>query len=129
MPMEIILPYITPAVKRRRLKKAKQAKEVKRELKKAYRLYEDFREEKPKRGRRIEFAVPKAVMIMGTVRAIDYDTTRSKKTELYRHEFAPGSRPLLCADGKTGQLFIIEGRYHVTDRGIVDLDGSGRELE
>lgn len=100
-----------------------------REMKKAYKLYSDFREERPRKGRRIEFTVPKVVMVMGTVRAIDYDTTRQRKTELYRHEFAAGSRPLLCACGKTGQLFIVEGRYHVTERGIVDLDGQGRELE
>ncbi len=101
---------------------------MKKELRKAYKLYSEFREETPKRGRRIEFHLPKAVMVMGTVRAISYDTTRRGKTELYKHDFAPGSRPLLCASGD-GRLFLIEGRYHVTDRGIVDLDGSGREIE
>jgi hypothetical protein len=63
------------------------------------------------------------------VNAIEYDTTRQGTLEKYRHDFAAGSRPLLCADGATGQLFIVEGRYHVTLRGIVDLDGRGRELE
>lgn len=101
---------------------------MKRDVRKAAKLYEEFREEKPKRGRRIEFKMPKVVMVMGTVRAISYDTTRRRKTELYKHDFAPGSRPLLCASGD-GQLFLIEGRYHVTERGIVDLDASGREIE
>lgn len=100
-----------------------------KDLKKAYKLYREFREEVPKRGRKIEFELPQVVMIMGNIRAISYDTTRSGKTELYKHDFAAGSRPLLCADGKTGQLFIIEGRYHVTPRGIVDLDAKGREIE
>jgi hypothetical protein len=101
----------------------------KKDVEKAAKLYEEFREEKPKRGRVVEFDMPKAVMIMGNINAIEYDTTRRGKVEKYRHDFASGSRPLLCADGKSGQLFIIEGRYHVTERGIVDLDGKGRELE
>jgi len=96
---------------------------------KAYALYKEFREEPPKRGRKVEFSMPKVLMIMGNVRAISYDTTRQGKTELYKHDFAVGSRPLLCADGRTGQLFVIEGRYHVTPRGIVDTDARGRELE
>lgn len=112
------------------------AKRKKRELNinnpdvdKAYKLYKQFREEVPKRARSIEFDAPKVVMIIGNVRAISYDTTRKGKTELYKHDFAAGSRPLLCADGRTGQLFIVEGRYHVTPRGIVDLDANGKELE
>lgn len=99
------------------------------DVKKALALYKDFREENPKRGRRIEFETPRVVMVMGFVRAIDYDTTRGKKTELYRHEFAVGSRPLLTASAETGLLYIVEGRYHVTERGIVDLDGQGREID
>jgi len=102
---------------------------VKQELKKALKLYADFREEKPRKGRHVEFDVPKVVMVMGNVKAIEYDTTMKRKTQLFRHDFAPGSRPLLCACGKTGQLYLIEGRYRVTERGIVDLDPKGREIE
>jgi len=96
---------------------------------KAYKLYREFREQIPKRGRVVEFEMPKVVMIMGNINAIEYDTTRRGKVEKYRHAFAAGSRPLLCADGATGQLFVIEGRYHVTPRGIVDLGPDGDELE
>jgi hypothetical protein len=100
-----------------------------RDVKKALKLYKEFREATPKRGRTIELELPKVVMVLGNIRFIGYDTTRRGKTELYKHDFAPGSRPILCADGKTGQLFIIEGRYHVTPRGIVDLDGKGKEID
>jgi hypothetical protein len=100
-----------------------------RDVDKATKLYREFREQTPKRGRVVEFQMPKVVMIMGNINAIEYDTTRRGKVEKYRHDFAAGSRPLLCADGKSGQLFIIEGRYHVTDRGIVDIDSRGKELE
>ena len=98
-------------------------------LKRAYKLYEEFREKQPKRGRRIEYVAPKVLMVMGNLRFVGYDTTRNGKTELYKHDFAPGSRPILCADGDTGKLFIVEGRYHVTPRGIVDLDLKGREID
>jgi len=100
-----------------------------RDVKKALKLYKEFREATPKRGRQIEFEMPKVLMILGNVRFIGYDTTRRGKTELYKHDFAAGSRPLLCADGNTGQLFIVEGRYHVTPRGIVDIDSRGKEID
>lgn len=101
----------------------------KKDVDKALKLYQEFREAPPKRGRRIEFEMPQVVMVMGNIMAIEYDTTRGRKTEKYRHDFAPGSRPILAADGKTGQLFIIEGRYHVTPRGIVDIDARGKEID
>jgi hypothetical protein len=47
---------------------------------------------------------------------------------MYKHKFARGSRPLLCAGPKAGQLYLIGGRFHVTDRGIVDLTPSGKEI-
>ena len=102
---------------------------VKKELKKAYDLYSEFREAIPKKGIRLSIDVPKDLMSMGHLLSVDYDTTRGGKTELYRHEFAPGSRPLLCVNPVDGQLFIIKGRYHVTDRGIVDLTAEGDEID
>jgi hypothetical protein len=100
-----------------------------RSLKKAYDLYSDFREKPARKVFKIDFDIPTSLMSMGNVKAIEYDTTRGGVCEKYRHDFAEGSRPILCADAVTGQLFIIKGRYHVTERGIVDLDGRGRELE
>lgn len=100
-----------------------------RDYEKAFKLYEEFRESVPRRGREIEFDMPTVVMVMGNLVEVKYDTTRGRKTEKYHHTFAAGSRPLLCADGKTGQLFIVEGRYHVTPRGIVDLDSKGQEID
>ncbi len=100
-----------------------------RDVQKALKLYKEFREAVPKRGRTVEIEMPSVLMVMGNIRFIGYDTTRKGKTELYKHDFAPGSRPILCADGNTGQLFILEGRYHVTPRGIVDLDSRGKEIE
>jgi hypothetical protein len=101
---------------------------MKKELQKAYKLYEDFRESTPKRLHKVIFRKPKSLMAMGHLRSVSYDTTRGGKTELYKHTFAPGSRPILCAS-EDGWLFLVGGRYEVTERGIVDLDGQDREIE
>lgn len=100
-----------------------------KDIAKAARLYEEFREQKPQRGRRIDLEIPKSLMVMGELDAVLYRTTRRNRTEKYKHTFSDGSRPFLCAAPGRNQLFIIEGRYHVTDRGIVDLDPKGREIE
>jgi hypothetical protein len=102
---------------------------MKRDIRKAARLYEDFREESPRRARAVRVSLPKVAAVMGHVRAIEYDTTHGGKTHLYKHTFAPGSRPLLVAGTRNGQLYLIGGRYHVTGRGIVDKDARGREIE
>lgn len=102
---------------------------MRNDLKKAYQLYSEFRESIPKRGRRIEFDIPKAVMVMGHITTISYVTTLGRKTVNFSHDFHDGSMPLLCAGSEPNQLFIIEGRYIVTDRGIVDLDARGNELD
>jgi hypothetical protein len=102
---------------------------VNRDLKKAYALYSEFRESTPRRGRRIEFDIPKAVMVMGHITSISYVTTLGRKAVNFTHDFHDGSRPALCAGAEPNQLFIIEGRYIVTDRGIVDLDSQGNELD
>lgn len=100
------------------------------ELEKAYRLYEDFCEDKPRRARVVNITLPKAAMLMGTVTAIEYTTTHQGETTLYRHLFAVGSRPFLAAGTKgKNRLVLFGGRYHVTERGIVDLDQAGHEIE
>lgn len=47
---------------------------------------------------------------------------------MYKHKFAKGSRALLCAGPGPNQLYLIGGRFHVTERGIVDLTPSGKEI-
>lgn len=99
------------------------------ELQRAKRLYEDFREAPAKRARVVRVTLPKAAAVVGRVRAIEYDTTHGGKVTLYRHDFELGSAPLLVAGTRNGQLYLIEGRCHFTERGIVDLDARGREIE
>ena len=98
-------------------------------LKSAVGLYRKFREAEPQRTRTVRVELPKALMSMGRVSAIEYETTHGGVTHKYRHDFVPGSRPTLTASGKRNGLFLLGGRYHVTERGIVDLDPRGREVE
>jgi hypothetical protein len=104
-------------------------------LRQAKRLYEDFRDRPPTRAKRVSIRFPKALVVMGHVDFIGYRTTHRRNNEgairatHYKHDFAPGSKPLLCADPKTGRLYLVGGRYRVTGRGIVDRDAKGREIE
>lgn len=102
---------------------------MRRDLERAKKLYREFREETPRRAKVVHIKLPKVVMVMGHVRAIEYDTTHAGKTHLYKHTFAPGSRPMLVAGKGRNQLYLVNGRFHVTERGIVDLDPAGREIE
>lgn len=96
-------------------------------VRKAKKIYEEFRERRATRARRVTFRIPRSVAVMGYVDAISYSTTHGKRAVRYKHSFHANSKPLLCTDGKV--IVIVGGRYHVTDRGIVDLDAKGRELE
>ncbi len=98
-------------------------------VKKAAKLYKGFREREPRVARSVSIKLPRAVMVMGFVEFVGYRTTHGSRAVRYKHTFAAGSRPLLCAGPARNQLFIIGGRYHVTERGIVDLTPRGREIE
>lgn len=98
---------------------------LRRERRAAEELWEEFRETRPGRSQRIPIRWPKALMVMGTVRYIAYDTTHGNRYAPYKHTFARGSRPLLCAGKERGQLFLIGRNFKVTRRGIVDVDDRG----
>ena len=99
---------------------------TKRELARARSLYRAFREDEPRRVRRVTVDMPRAVAVMGHVEFVGYMTTHKGRTHLYVHEFAAGSRPLLCAGKGKGQLYMLLGRFKVTGRGITDTDAGGR---
>jgi hypothetical protein len=98
-------------------------------VKKAKRLFEKFREASAKRARKVTVTLPRAVAVMGYCNAIEYETTHAGRARAYKHKFAKGSRALLCAGPGKNQLYLIGGRFHVTERGIVDLTPRGREIE
>lgn len=94
----------------------------------ATKLYESFRESPVNRVRAIRAKYPRAVAVMGYCDAIEYTTTHNGVATKYRHKFAKGSRALLCAGPGRSQLYLLGGRFHVTDRGIVDLTPRGKEI-
>jgi hypothetical protein len=99
-----------------------------RELAEAEELYEGFREERPRRARVVHARFPRALAEIGVVEFLGYFTTHKGELALYIHEFAPGSRPRLWAGKRKGELYLFGGRFRVTERGITDLDRSGREI-
>jgi hypothetical protein len=98
------------------------------ELKQAVELYTSFREAKPKRVDVVEMEHPSVVMVIGHLESVDYRTTHGGKLQLYRHDFARGSRPLLCVSADGEQLVLVGGRYTFTEDGIVDHDKDGNEI-
>lgn len=102
---------------------------MKKVIRAAVDIYSTFRGRKPKRLKRVDYDVPEAVAVIGHVDYIGYRTTYDGKSELYEHEFAPGSRPLMCVDARGRQLVLLGGRYEFDkDHGIVDKDARGRKI-
>ena len=58
--------------------------------------------------------------VLGEIPEIHYIAERDGKTYHFDHKFKAASRPLLIVSFDGKQLAIAGGRYHVTDRGIVD---------
>lgn len=98
-------------------------------VRKAKALYRKFREAEPGRVRKVKYDPPKSAMVMGYLEGVLYSTTHGGRSQNYKHVFAKGSRPLLCAGPGKNQLILVGGRYHVTERGIVDLTPRGKEIE
>jgi hypothetical protein len=109
----------------------------------ARKVYRDFRGRNPARetGTGVRFGsrwltapgslnilIPESMAVIGHVNAIEYDSTRDGPAVFARHDFAPGSRPILAAGSGRGQIFLIGTRYHFTERGIVDIDSAGRDI-
>ena len=98
-----------------------------RSLARVARLFRGFRLRSPRSATSVHVVLPEAAIVMGTVRAIEYEMPHGRRGVLYRHEFAKGSRPELAAGPDPCQLVLVGGHYKVTERGIVDLHPSGRE--
>ena len=99
------------------------------DFKRAIDLHESFREKDADRAIEVVIEPPSVLMNMGTLTAMEYRTTHGKKVVLYRHDFAPGSRPMLAAGKGRGHLYLVGNRFGVTDRGITDYDPRGKALD
>lgn len=103
-----------------------------RDQQEAIELFRKFREREPKKisflKEGLDFVIPTAVMPLGHLEYVGYLTSHGRRPQNYHHDFAPGSRPLLCAGSGDNELYLLGGRYRVTERGIVDLDARLREI-
>lgn len=91
-----------------------------RELARAARLYQGFRERDVGRITRARLEDPRVAVHIGKLRALEYETTHGEKATLYRHDFAAWARPELLVSPNGRQLLILPGNYSFTARGIVD---------
>ena len=63
---------------------------------------------------------PDAVLVVGDVDGIMYSTVRDGVQEKYVHKFHHKAKPLFCVSPDGKQIFLLEGEYDFTERGIVD---------
>lgn len=90
-------------------------------IKEAARLYNDFSGHNEMETFRMKVpSLPRVVAVFGDIDAIEYSTVRDGKPELYRHEFRDKSKPMFCASPDGKQIYILGGKYRVTERGIED---------
>ena len=74
---------------------------------------------------RVEYAhlddEPVAGYQLGRMEGVAYEATRDGKTERYFHEFSRQARPKLVVKDDGSQLYVVNGKYKVGDRGIEDM--------
>ncbi len=99
-----------------------------KQFKQACSLFESFRDRPPRKIKKVNIDIPTAMVVVGYVEFVGYKTTHSDKVKLYKHDFAPGSRPLLCSSPNGKQLFLLGGRFKFGARGIVDMNSKGEEV-
>lgn len=73
--------------------------------------------------------LPAALVVIGDVDFIGYTTRRDGKKEAYEHKFSKAARPLLCVAPDGSQIILVGGQYIFTERGIVDTDAAGQQIQ
>lgn len=61
-----------------------------------------------------------ALILIGLLDGVMYETVRDGRREKYVHEFANHARPLLASSHDGRSLYILGGGFRFTERGIVD---------
>jgi hypothetical protein len=96
----------------------------------AARLFEDFTGHRAGRVRTLRVPdMDDTHLLIGEAEGIAYNTVRDGERESYVHEFRRGSRPLLTASHDGKRLYLLDGAYRFTDRGIVDKSRSQMPAE
>lgn len=89
-------------------------------IKCALKLYEKFHVQDAEFIDELDVKLPDVCVAIGQCDGILYTTIREGVKESYVHEFNARSRPILASSYDGKQLFIIDGQYKFTERGIVD---------
>lgn len=91
------------------------------DIRRAAKLYENFSGHEAEKVGRVKVpAVPRVGVAIGTVDGIMYTTVRDGETQKYIHQFKNVDKPLLVVSPDGKQIFMIDGKYDFTERGIVD---------
>lgn len=94
---------------------------VKRDIRRAARRYTAFTKQRAVKTGTVHVPpLPHAVVAIGYVDAVSYETLREGKLQRFRHAFAKHARPLLCASPDGRRLLMLGGAFRFTERGIVD---------
>lgn len=102
--------------------RAGMSRAVRDQLDQAADLYERFSGHDPEEVGRVRVPpVPRVGVAIGEVDGILYSTVRDGVLEKYIHKFRKSDRPLFVVSPDGKQLFLLEGRYTFTEKGIVDL--------
>jgi hypothetical protein len=64
--------------------------------------------------------LPKYGVNVGDVDFIGYTTMRDGREESYIHKFAQADKPMLVISPDGRSIYLLDGRYKFTERGIVD---------
>ena len=93
-------------------------------INRAARLYEDFTGHAPREVVTVDTPNHDTQLVVGEVEAIAYNAVRDDERASYIHEFKKHSRPLLTASHDGTSLYLLDGAYRFTDRGITDRKGN-----
>lgn len=87
---------------------------------KGIQLFQKFRLQDPKFISEKKVTFHRELLVIGVCDGVLYTTIRQGHKERYRHLFTGDSKPLLCSSWDGKQLYLIDGKYNFTERGIVD---------
>lgn len=98
------------------------SRQVRDQVQQAADLYERFSGHDPEAIGKVKIpTVPRVGVAIGEVDGILYSTVRDGVLEKYIHKFRKADRPLFVVSPDGKQLFLVDGNYTFTERGIVDM--------
>lgn len=99
----------------------KQAILLKHFMAKGFKLLSNFTGIDDIESQHIELPHDDIVIELGTIEAIIYKAYDEGELKKFIHTFKKSSRPVLAVSDSGKQLYILAGKYIVTERGIEDV--------